>query len=55
MPGHPFTTVVFIGICAWVVAAVWLRDPLHALYGLLLTLAGLPAWLLWNRRKGLNA
>jgi APA family basic amino acid/polyamine antiporter len=51
MPGHPATTLVFIGICAWVVVATWLRDPVHALYGLALTLAGLPAWLLWNRRR----
>jgi APA family basic amino acid/polyamine antiporter len=51
MPGHPFTTSAFIGICAWVVVAVWLHDWRHALYGLLLTLAGLPAFLIWNRRR----
>jgi basic amino acid/polyamine antiporter, APA family len=51
MPGHPATTLAFIAICAWVVAATWLRDPLHALFGLLLTLAGLPAFLLWKRRR----
>jgi APA family basic amino acid/polyamine antiporter len=52
MPGHPWTTLVFIGICAWVVLAVWLRDPFRAVCGLALTIAGLPVYLLWNRRKG---
>jgi APA family basic amino acid/polyamine antiporter len=54
MPGHPWTTLVFIAICAWVVAAVWLRDPLRALEGLALTAAGLPVYLLWNRRRKLT-
>jgi len=54
MPGHPITTLVFIGICGWVVVAVWLRDPLRAVSGLALTIAGLPVYLLWNRRKGVT-
>lgn len=51
MPGHPFTTLVFIAICAWVVLAVWLRDPFRAVCGLALTILGLPVYLLWNRRR----
>lgn len=54
MPGHPVTTLVFIGICAWVVVAVWLRDPFRAVCGLALTIAGLPVYLLWNRRRKLT-
>ncbi|HEY2029509.1 MAG TPA: amino acid permease [Myxococcales bacterium] len=54
MPGHPITTLVFIGICAWVVVAVWLRDPFRAVCGLALTIAGLPVYLLWNRRRKLT-
>lgn len=49
MPGHPFTTLFFIAICAYVVQATFLHDPGHSLAGLALTLAGLPVYLLWRR------
>jgi len=48
MPGHPLTTVAFIAICAAVVASTFHEDPAHSLIGLGLTLAGLPAYLLWR-------
>jgi APA family basic amino acid/polyamine antiporter len=51
MPGHPVTTLVFIAICLFVVQATFLHDPVHSLAGLGLTLAGLPAYLLWKRSK----
>jgi APA family basic amino acid/polyamine antiporter len=51
MPGHPLTTLGFIAICAWVVAATWSRSPLRATYGLGLTLIGLPVYLLWKRPR----
>src|SRR5215813_9694308 len=44
MPGHPVTTLVFIGICAAVVIATFSHEPLHSLIGLGLTLAGLPVY-----------
>jgi APA family basic amino acid/polyamine antiporter len=50
MPGHPVTTIVFIGICALVVCSTFVHDPVHSIAGLALTLAGIPAWLLWRRR-----
>lgn len=50
MPGHPLTTIVFIGICALVVFSTFVHDPVHSIAGLALTLAGIPAWLLWRRR-----
>jgi basic amino acid/polyamine antiporter, APA family len=49
MPGHPFTTALFIAVCAAVVAATFRRDPVHSLAGLALTLAGFPVYLLWRR------
>jgi APA family basic amino acid/polyamine antiporter len=51
MRGHPFTTLIFIAICAWVVVSTWRHDPVRALCGLGLTLAGFPAYLLWTRRR----
>jgi basic amino acid/polyamine antiporter, APA family len=50
MPGHPVTTLAFIAVCAAVVVATFVADPLHSLAGLGLTLAGVPAYLLWRRR-----
>jgi len=48
MPGHPVTTVAFIAICAAVVVSTFREDPVHSLIGLGLTLAGLPAYVLWR-------
>ena len=50
MPGHPVTTLLFIGICALVVGATFVHDPRHSAIGLALTLAGLPVYLLWRRK-----
>ena len=50
MPGHPLTTLSFIGICAVVVISTFVHDPAHGLIGLALTVAGLPVYLLWRRR-----
>ena len=51
MPGHPVSTLLFIGICAAVVIATFVHEPLHSLIGLGLTLAGLPVYLLWRRNR----
>jgi APA family basic amino acid/polyamine antiporter len=51
MPGHPVTTLAFIGVCAAVVISTFIHDPLHSLVGLALTLAGLPVYLLWRRNR----
>jgi APA family basic amino acid/polyamine antiporter len=51
MPGHPVTTLLFIGVCAAVVIATFRHDPTHSLAGLALTLAGLPVYLLWRRNR----
>lgn len=50
MPGHPWSTLLFIAICALVVVSTFLHDPRHSLIGLALTLAGLPVYLLWRRK-----
>ena len=50
MPGHPVTTLTFIAICAAVVLSSWRADPVHALAGLGITAAGIPAYLLWRSR-----
>ena len=51
VPGHPVSTLVFIAICLFVVQATFLHDPGHSLIGLALTIAGLPVYLLWRKRR----
>jgi APA family basic amino acid/polyamine antiporter len=51
MPGHPFSTVLFICVCAAVVVSTFRADPAHSLAGLAITLAGIPAYLLWRARS----
>src|SRR5216684_2253765 len=55
IPGHPATTGAFIAICAAVVFSTWRADPVHALAGLGITLAGIPAFLLWRSRSSPTA
>jgi APA family basic amino acid/polyamine antiporter len=51
MPGHPVTTAAFIVVCSAVVTSTFRADPWHSLIGLGLTLAGIPAFLLWRWRN----
>src|SRR5438128_834771 len=51
MPGHPLSTLLFIGVCAAVVISTFARDPVHSLIGLALTLAGFPVYLLWRKAR----
>jgi hypothetical protein len=48
------TTLAFIAVCAAVVIATFVADPLRSMAGLGLTLAGVPAYLLWQRRRRLG-
>jgi APA family basic amino acid/polyamine antiporter len=51
VPGHPLTTIVFVGSCvAVLVATVW-NAPVNSLVGYGIMLAGLPVFLYWQRQK----
>ena len=51
-PLHPFTTGLFVAACALtVVATVW-NSPANSLTGYAILLAGVPACLYWQRKKG---
>jgi APA family basic amino acid/polyamine antiporter len=54
-PLHPFTTALFVGACAiTVVATVW-NSPVNSAIGYAILLAGVPACLYWQRKKGRSA
>jgi APA family basic amino acid/polyamine antiporter len=51
VPGHPWTTLLFIAACGLVaLAAVW-QHPANTAVGLALLAAGLPAYALWARAR----
>lgn len=50
-PGHPVTTILFVGSCWAVVVATVVAMPRDSGIGLLILLAGLPAYLWWRRRE----
>jgi len=47
VPGHPFTTVLFVGACITVVIATVWNNPVNSLIGYAILLAGVPACLYW--------
>jgi len=50
VPGHPFTTALFIVACALIVAATVYKYPANSAFGLALLATGVPVYFLWNKR-----
>ncbi len=51
VPGHPLTTAIFIALCWLVVINTVYQKPRNTVIGLAILLAGIPAYLLWQRRN----
>ena len=51
VPGHPFTTLVFVLSCCLVIGATVWNAPLNSLIGYAILLAGVPAFLYWQSTK----
>jgi APA family basic amino acid/polyamine antiporter len=51
VPGHPFTTLLFITVCWLVVLNTIYKYPENTLIGIGILLAGIPAYLVWRSRK----
>lgn len=54
VPGHPYTTLVFVAAAAYVVVGSILSNPTNALRGVLVLVAGLPVYAYWNRQRHVN-
>lgn len=48
VPGHPFTTALFVAICWLVVINTIYRYPENTLIGVAILLAGIPAYFFWK-------
>jgi APA family basic amino acid/polyamine antiporter len=51
VPGHPWTTLLFIAAEWIVVVSTFAHDPKRSLIGLAIALAGLPAYYLWRAKN----
>jgi basic amino acid/polyamine antiporter, APA family len=51
VPGHPFTTAIFVAACWLVVINTIIRYPSNTLIGVAILLAGIPAYLFWQSRS----
>jgi APA family basic amino acid/polyamine antiporter len=51
VPGHPLTTAIFVAACVLVVANTIYRYPRNSLIGVGILAAGVPVYLLWNRKR----
>lgn len=52
VPGHPWTTILFIAVSWLVVANTIYKYPANSLLGFAILLLGLPVYWLWSRRQG---
>jgi APA family basic amino acid/polyamine antiporter len=50
VPGHPWTTLLFVAACAVIVAATLYNNPVNSLIGFFILAAGVPACLFWQSR-----
>jgi APA family basic amino acid/polyamine antiporter len=50
VPGHPWTTLLFVAACAVIVAATLYNNPINSLIGFAILAAGVPACLYWQSR-----
>ena len=56
IPGHPYTTLLFITACAGVAFSTFYRYPHNSAVGAGIMLSGIPVYLFWKRRQtSLNA
>jgi APA family basic amino acid/polyamine antiporter len=51
VPGHPWTTLLFIGANWLIVISTFAHDPRRSFIGLGIALAGLPVYHFWRARQ----
>ena len=51
VPGHPFTTALFVLTCAAIVASTIIAYPTNSVFGFIILAAGIPVYLYWSRKS----
>ncbi len=51
VPGHPFTTILFIAVCWLVAINTIFHFPQNTLIGIAILIAGIPAYWFWQQRS----
>jgi APA family basic amino acid/polyamine antiporter len=51
IPGHPYTTGLFVAACALIVAVTFASYPENSVFGLIILILGIPVFLYWSRRS----
>jgi len=51
LPAYPWTVLLFIAACIYVVAGAVVSNPPNALRGAALLVAGIPVYMFWSRRR----
>jgi basic amino acid/polyamine antiporter, APA family len=55
MPGHPYTTALFVAACWLVVLSTIYKYPGNSAVGLAILLAGIPVYFLWGRKRSVTS
>jgi APA family basic amino acid/polyamine antiporter len=50
VPGHPYTTALFVLACVAIVASTILTYPTNSVFGFVILAAGIPVYLYWTRK-----
>jgi len=50
VPGHPYTTALFVLTCAAIVASTIITYPTNSVFGFIILAAGIPVYLYWSRK-----
>ncbi len=51
VPGHPYTTALFVLSCAGIVLSTIITYPTNSVFGFVILLAGIPVYLYWSRKS----
>jgi APA family basic amino acid/polyamine antiporter len=51
VPGHPYTTALFVMSCAGIVLSTIITYPTNSVFGFVILLAGIPVYLYWSRKS----
>ena len=54
VPGHPYTTALFVAACVGIVASTVITDPLNSARGWGIMLTGVPVYWYWSGRRGVR-